>query len=113
MRRKILQILVIFFLLTLVVNTTRQVAKLSQAKSKFGQTIQKLEELKSGNAKLRAELEFRQTPEFVEREARNKLSLVKEGETVVILPKLENSQNQVNSKQSNLKIWLKRLFGKS
>ncbi len=108
-----MQILVIFFLLTLVVNTARQVVKLSEAKSRFDKTVKKLEELRGKNSNFRQELAFRETPEFVEMEARNKLGLVREGESIVVLPKIDNQQNQVNSKGSNLKIWLERLFGKS
>lgn len=44
-----------------------------------------LERLEQENLRLKQNLEFARTPEFVEREARDKLGLAKPGEVVVIL----------------------------
>ncbi len=112
-RQKVLQILAILFLASFAVSTGRQVVKLSQAKARLDKAEQKLDNLKLENQKLKGELQFRETPEFVEKAAREKLGLAKEGETVVILPKIEDQKVEQNAKGSNLKNWLQRLFGKS
>lgn len=52
---------------------------LTQAKAK-------LERLKAENTQLKADNEAAQDPNFIEREARNRLGLVKPGEVVVVLP---------------------------
>lgn len=43
--------------------------------------------LKAERERFSAEKAYRQTPEFVEEQARNKLQMVKEGERVVVLPR--------------------------
>lgn len=112
-KKRILQILIILFLVVFAANTLKQVFRLNQAKAKFGKAVAKLESLKAENERLKAEQQFRETPEFVEKAARDRLGLAKEGETVVILPKLEAQTSEKNPDSSNLKSWLKRLFGKS
>jgi len=113
MRKRILQLLIIIILVSFAINTARQVLKLNQVKRKFDQTATKLENLKAENQKLNTELQFRQTPEFVEKEARDKLGLVKEGETEVILSKGELTKEQAQKNQTGLKFWFDRLFGKT
>lgn len=113
MRKRILQLLIIITLVSFAINTTRQILKVNQAKGKFNQAATKLENLKAENEKLKAEVQFRQTPEFVEKEARDKLGLVKEGETEVILPKGEQQKEQTPKNERGLKFWFDRLFGKT
>jgi len=111
MRRRILQIAIIVILLLFLIGTARQVIKLNSAKSKIGKAEQKLENLKTENEKLRQEIDFRQTQGFIEEAARNQLGLAKEGETVVILPKVEGVRKEEVKKESGIKFWFDRLFG--
>ena len=113
MRKTILRLLIIIILVSFAINTARQILKLNQAKGRFDQAATKLENFKTENQKLNTELQFRQTPEFVEKEARDKLGLVKEGETEVILPKGELPKEQNQKNQTGLKFWFDRLFGKA
>jgi len=113
MRRKILQILVILVLASFIVSTTRQVLKLNEAKGKFQKAEGQLENLKSENDRLRNELKFRESQEFVEEAARNQLGLAKEGETIVVLPKSDEKAQDSGGKETGLKFWFNRLFGKS
>lgn len=46
----------------------------------------KIAKMEAENERIERELSKAQSPEFVEKEVRNKLGLVKEGETIVVLP---------------------------
>lgn len=67
------------------------------------------------NDRLRSELIEVQTPEFIEKEAREKLGMAREGETIVILPKSQISNPNDQEKQteppiSNWKKWWRLFF---
>lgn len=49
--------------------------------------LDKLHQLEVQNTELKRRLEEVKSPEFAEKEARDKLGLIKEGETLVIIPK--------------------------
>jgi len=58
------------------------------------------------NQKLKGELSFAQTPQFLEEQAHNKLFLVKPGEQeVLISPNLLKSQNQPQKQTQNIPNW--------
>lgn len=113
--RKFLSIGIILIGIYLVAALTRQVLNLSGATGRLGKAEQNLADLSAENAALYAEFQFRQTPEFIEQEARNKFSLVKEDEVVVILPSedqnQEKEQTTLTENLSNFARWLQRLFG--
>lgn len=50
-----------------------------------------LSRVKQENERLKQELSQAETPEFIERVAREKLGMVKEGETLVLLPQRQSS----------------------
>lgn len=82
LRSVIIGIIIIIFLYNLVnqiVSTLRSGDRLSEA-------TQKLHELEIENKKLKKRLEEVKTNEFLEREARNKLGLTEEDETLIIIP---------------------------
>lgn len=115
MRKRVLLILAVIFGLYLVFSLSRQVYFLFKAKGRIGSAEQKLVQVQTEHDKLQRELEYRQSNEFLEAEARNRLGLAKEGETVVILPeKLQaegkQSEDETTQKPSNLLRWLQRLF---
>lgn len=60
--------------------------------------------------KLKDKLEFTQSQEFIEKQAREKLGLVKPGETVVIVTPLEATQSAIAENLPNWKRWLKLFF---
>ena len=59
---------------------------------------------------LKDKLEFTQSQEFIERQAREKLGLVKPGETVMIITPLEATQSVIAETLPNWKRWLKLFF---
>jgi cell division protein FtsB len=70
----------------LVVQTSRNVAVLWGAKGRVDQAESRLQELQKQNEALKLQQENIGKPEFVEREARDKLGLVRENEVVLVLP---------------------------
>ena len=62
------------------------------------------------NQKLKGELSYAQTPQFLEEQAHNKLFLVKPGEQeVLISPNLIKGQNQPQKQNQNIPNWQKWL----
>ena len=74
-----------------------------------------IEDFKKANEELAKNREYFQSQEFLEDEARKKLNMAKEGETVVMVNNLndikqeEDLKNQKN-KISNFKLWLEYFF---
>ncbi|KKU37502.1 MAG: hypothetical protein UX52_C0024G0006 [Candidatus Amesbacteria bacterium GW2011_GWA1_46_35] len=62
------------------------------------------------NQELKKRLAEVQSPEFIEKEAREKLGLGKEGETIVVLPKIESEPSFAKAsegRQPNWRRWWK------
>jgi len=62
---------------------------------------QEIERLKQNNQNLTALIESFNNQSFLEKEAKRRLNLRKEGEEVVILPKNEFSDNQTTTPETN------------
>lgn len=77
-----------FFLFAtyLIISFSRSVWDLWQKQGEIEKTKAKVEDLKAENNRLKGQLEYTKTDEFVEKEARDKLNLVRPGETVVMIP---------------------------
>ena len=105
MKRNLLLFLAVLISIVLVVNSSKRILNLRTTSQQVKESEAQLENLKKENEKLQAELKYKKSNEFAEKEIRDKLSLAKEGETVVILPKEEKSQN------SELRTW--NLTGRS
>ena len=116
MRKRIISGLILIFSLYLIVSLSRGIIDLFQKEKIIEREEEGLEELRVETEKLREEYEYVQSEEFVEKEAREKLGLAKEGETVVILPEdfeemVEASRKEVESDEvPNWKKWV-GLFG--
>lgn len=86
--------------------------------SKFqDQAVRKLEKLRTENTKLKEEVTTSQEQSFIEREARERLGLVKPGEVVVILPSEKEaspsaqSLTEVKTPRSIWQQWVSLFFG--
>jgi len=86
LNRKPIQILIIIVGIILIVSLSRSILKMFKARDELKLAEQKIEELQKEAASLTEKKKFYQSEEFIEQEARNKLNMVKEGETVVVLP---------------------------
>ena len=98
------------FLLLAVVSLAQNIINLINKGLVLKREKADLETLKKEKQRLEAELNYMKTNEFLEREARDNLGLVKEGETVAILPS-ENEDGRDKAEQgksqgvSNWKQW--------
>lgn len=73
----------------LCVSTIRNVGKIFSIKAEIEKKKIKVARIDEENKRIEMEIAKAQSPEFIERQVRDKLGLVKEGETVVVLPEIE------------------------
>jgi cell division protein FtsB len=83
---KLIQALIIIVGVGLIVNLSRNILKLLKSAEEMKLTEQRIERLESEAKDLAQKKEFYQSEDFVEQEARDKLNMAKEGETMVVLP---------------------------
>lgn len=81
-----LQIFLAIAGIALIVNLAKDTLRLLRSSQQLKTAEQEVERLEKETLSLIEKKEYYQSDEFVEEEARNKLSMVKEGEVVVILP---------------------------
>lgn len=77
----------------LVLSIIRNIGKIVQIRSEVARERAKTEKQKRENDELAKKVAETQGPEFVEKEVRDKLGLVKPGETIVVLPDTETLRN--------------------
>lgn len=111
--RKIAFILIAIFLIGTSFNTARSIWDIYKKQDLLTDAQKELEKEKSENAKLKAQLSYVDTKEFVEEEARNKLFLVKEGEQEIILDDDlfgEEDNKKQKEEKTNWEKWLELFF---
>lgn len=100
MRKKLL---VWFFLLGggyLIVVLSRDLWRILSVKNRIIEAEQQVEELRQRQIRLKQEVEEVKSEEFVEKEARDKLLLAREGEVVVLLPPSGGMENGTHAADS-------------
>lgn len=104
----------------IVVNSTRRLLTFKVTANNVARAEERLERLRAQNEELKRELAYKQSPEFVEREIREKLGLVRRGEAIVILPKGDDESldklgtslaNDERKSTPNYKKWWRLFFG--
>lgn len=112
--RRIIHLIIIGVSAVLVVNLSRSIWDLWRRRDILGEREAVLRRLKEEHARLQSELEYTQSPAFIEKEARNRLGLGREGETVVLMPndKFQMTNEKTEEKTINIPNWKKwwRLF---
>ena len=116
MTRNLILFMAMLIGVILAVNSAKRIHSFSQTSQKVQEAEDRLEALRKENESLKNELKYKESGEFAEKEIRDKLGLVKEGEAIVVIPEDDSSQSTVDSGQSrevpNWKKW-KDLFFKS
>lgn len=79
----------IVIFLILVSSLVKSLKRIAEGRAIVMRNEAKLEKIQKENEKLEEQLKIIQSDEFVEKQLRNKLGLVKEGEIVVVLPEAE------------------------
>ena len=70
----------------LVISLVRNVARTTQMQQTLAEAENSLKELQSKQSNLQQDLSIIESDFYLEKEARNKLGLVKDGEIVIVLP---------------------------
>lgn len=112
MKRRLINGLIIVIGLYLIVSFSRDIWGLLNKNKEIDKEQQKLEKLKDDNLVLKQRLEYVQSEEFVEKEARDKLGMVREGEAVVLMPENTSQalETQVQEETPNWKKWWQLFF---
>ena len=114
MGRKLVRAAVLIICIAIAAGILRSVYTLSQKKGIIAERQQVLHELTDKKRQLQEELREATSPAFIERVTRDKLGLVREGETVVILDKsqITNHNDQTKQKQDipSWKQWWELFF---
>lgn len=110
--KKILFIAIVAIFIVIVNNLVHSIYDIWQKKDFVAQAQKELDFQKQENQRLKSALSYSQTPEFIEKEARDKLFMVKKGEKRILLPKeSENSRDEsVKNNEPNWKKWWNLFF---
>jgi len=115
MKRNFLLFLGVLVSIILVVNSTKRILTFRATSMKVAEAQSRLEQLRIENEALKKELEYKKSDEFAEEEIRNKLGLVKKGETVVIVPKEKDQPSFAEASEGkqkpNWEKWRDLFFG--
>ncbi|MFC1790275.1 septum formation initiator family protein [Patescibacteria group bacterium] len=95
-----------------IIGLSRNLFKLLQAEKRVGQAQEELELIKKEQGELQKKKAYIESEDFVEQQARDKLSMVKKGETLVILPTgvLSNNYSVESEGKRELANWEKWLL---
>lgn len=113
MKRNLILFLAFVFAIFLIINGIRRLITFKGTSEKVGEAEEKLENLKSENERLKQEFAYKKSDQFKEKEIRDKLGLVKEGETLVIVPKDDErlTTNDESENKPNWEKWKELFFG--
>lgn len=109
--RKIIFIIAIVILVLIINDLVRSLSDIWQKKDVVAQTQKELDFQKQENQRLKSALSYSQTQEFIEKQARDKLFMVKQGEQKVLIPQeSESSQEAQKDNDPNWKKWWNLFF---
>lgn len=105
LKNKLINLIILVLGLFLIVNITRSIWEFLRAGDKIKETEEQVAQLRFKNDELKKKLSEVQSPVYLEKIAREKLGLAKEGEIVVILP--PNPSASPSADGENLPNWQK------
>jgi len=104
--KKIIFIIAVVILLFIINDLVRSMYDIWQKKDVVQQTQKELDFQKQENQRLKSAFSYSQTQEFIEKQARDKLFMVKKGEQKILVSK-ELGDSQETSKEDNSPNWKK------
>lgn len=110
--------IVILVSLFMIISLSQSVVDLLEKRAIVKQEQERLSDLKEKHEELTKKFEMVQTPAFIEKEARERLGMAKDGETVIIMGDSSLPQQQAEGKvlndlsrpESNWKRWWQVFF---
>lgn len=109
MIRKILLASIIIVVLLVAYNLIRQITDALRSSERLSLAAETVYKLEAKNRELKKKLTQIQSPEFIEQQARDKLGLSKNGETIVIIT--EDQLKQVMGASESAKVRLPNWLG--
>ncbi|MFH0864385.1 MAG: septum formation initiator family protein [Candidatus Gottesmanbacteria bacterium] len=106
-KKKIINLLIIIIGLFLIINLTRSIREILQAGDRIKNTENQVNELQNKNKDLKKKLAEVESPAYLEKTAREKLGLAREGEIVVIMPSPNTVIDLSGAHDANLSNWEK------
>ena len=103
--KKVLFVIVVAIVLVIVSNLVRSISEIWQKKDFISQAEQELARQKQENQRLKSELSYSKTAEFIEKQARDKLFMIRKGEQKILIPK--EPENIEGLKKDNIPNWRK------
>ena len=79
-------LIILVLTILMAISLIRNIIRIRKVDDKIDMAREKVVKLKKKNIDLQAQLEIAQSDEYIERQIRNELGLVKEGERIVVLP---------------------------
>lgn len=113
MKNRLINWVLLLVALMLVVNIIRSWIYLSQRGDIIRQTQERLKQVREENEELKRKKAQVESEQYIEREARNRLNLGREGEVVLLLPSISPSAEPTPTPvdtSSNLIKWVKVFF---
>lgn len=118
-KKRIFRILILALGFYFIVSLVQQTLSLWRAEERIRMAQRKVEEARKKNEELAERLRYVQSDEFIEREARDKLRMGKEGETIVVVPKdvIEKEVERVKKEKErpekipNWRLWKEAFLG--
>ncbi len=111
--KKLLTLPVLILGLLVVFQLSRSIISIYGRGGRVKELVAEVAGLEKKKQDLEQEKAFRQTPEFIEREARDRLRMVKEGERILVLPGEQNEesskfkvQSSKNEEKKNWEKWI-------
>ena len=101
MKRRLYQLFIIVIGLFIIYGSSRNILELWQQKQRVWRMQKEVQDLEAKEAELKKQLEYYRSDDYVEKMAREKLLLQKEGETVILLPQGQNQDQSLNIKDQN------------
>lgn len=101
----------------LIINLLTSLYRTYQSGQRVGKLSSQVEELQIQKGQLSQSLDYRQSPDFIEQQARDKLNLVKGNEKVVVFQKPKPQEGDTDTtkqnilNKSNLQLWRELFFG--
>ncbi len=110
--KKIPYFIVVLILLFIINNLAHSIIDIYQKQDVLTNAQKQLDREKTKNQKLKAELSYVQSQQFLEEEARNKLFLIKPGEQEILIPQTEEQKGSEAPKKQipNWQQWLNLFF---
>lgn len=116
MLKKIVLIVIVLFFLLALLGLGKQISGALEAGTRLDRAADELSKLQEENRKLKEDLVWVSSPEFIEEQARNKLNLAKQNETIFLVDQTQIDRVIAASKKveevklPNWQGWIKLFF---